>query len=118
MKQTFLKILVTSMIFSVFAIFSLQPISSLAATTDSQTLIKTTDGSELIKQDEISTLSLPPRQPTRDPVWTWVSIIVAGFVGVQMAEVFVSNAINNGLDWACDKYGHITGIKQACKVVN
>lgn len=116
MRQTFSKILITSMIFSIFAIFSLQPISSLAAAADSSLI--TTEESTLIKQDEISTQDLPPRQPTKDPVWKWVTLVVAGFVGIQLAEIFVSNAINNGIDWACDKYDHITGIKQACKIIN
>jgi hypothetical protein len=122
MKKTFIKTIITSMIIALFATSFFQSSASAASATVSNSqnvIVKNEIKFEKVEKSEtqaVSTQSLPPRQSPKDPFWRWVSIVVAGFVGVAMAEVFVQNAINNGIDAACKKWSSNSGVKKACSI--
>lgn len=121
MNKKFLQALIASMIITIFSMSLFQPIASAsAATNEAESMMDTTYEIETIKETEevqIAPQSLPPRPPQKDPFWVTFMLVLAGFIGLSAAETVTSNAINNGIDWACDKYDHYTGIKQACKLV-
>lgn len=143
MKKKFLQYLITAMIITIFSMSPFQSSASAsAATSDNEKVIDTTyelettteeaqmapsivgtDGALMTPQfvgtdgAQMAPQSLPPRQPQKDKFWTTVTLVLAGFFGLQVAEQMTANAINNGIDWACDEWGHYTAIKFACKVV-
>lgn len=49
--------------------------------------------------------------------WNWVRNILLVFVGVAVANAFITNAVNNGVTAACDKWSGNWGVRQACKVI-
>jgi hypothetical protein len=124
MKQIFIKSLITTMILAIFTTTFYQNSASAAGTnvtvtTNTKEAVNSPiylDGIADVKEKAASTNSLPPRKSTKDPFWRWVSATVAMFAGVTVATVFVENAINNGIDSACKKWGTKPGVKQACAI--
>lgn len=115
-KSLFTKILVTSMIIAMFSTSLLQNTASASTTvTVDQSLLNQNDRVTVTTDDQILRAGLPPRKPTNDPFWTTFSLIIAGFVGIQTAQTITQNAINNGIDYACNRWKKTPGVKQACK---
>ncbi|MDM5329934.1 hypothetical protein [Neobacillus sp. CF12] len=124
MKKVFIKSLITTMILAIFTTTFYQNSASasgtyVTVTTNTKEVVNSPiylDGIADVKENAISTNALPPRKPANDPFWKWVSATVALFAGVTVATVFVENAINNGIDSACKKWGKKPGVKQACAI--
>ncbi|MFJ7842239.1 hypothetical protein ACIQXG_22715 [Lysinibacillus sphaericus] len=134
MKKKFLQSLITAMIITIFSMTLFQSSASAsAAPIDSESMMDTTyeietgtegtEGTEITPQvvgtegAKMAPQSLPPRQPKKDKFFTTVTLVLAGFFSLQMAEQLTANAINNGIDWTCKEYDKYTAIKYACKIV-
>ena len=116
MKNNLLKVIIAAMIITIFTTSSLfQPIAS-AAVNSPDIILDSSFETEITKETDYTTQDLPPRNPAKDPFYVAFGVAMAAIVGVTAAETLVSNAVNNGIEWTCNKYGHITGVKQACWV--
>lgn len=122
--KNLLKVIMAGMIIAIFTTSSLfQPIASAsAAANNTEIILDTNYETEVIKVNpeiEFTTQdSLPPRQPAKDPFWIAFTVAMASIVGMTTAQTLTANAVNNGIDWACDKYDKYTGVKQLCKIFN
>lgn len=127
-KSIFTKFLITSMIIAIFSTSLLQTTAS--ANTDNLEITDIEEQTEVIadieeqaeviadiEQSDVETYALPPRQPSKDPFWKWVSATLAIFVGASLAQTITQNAINNGIDYACEKWDNVWGVRQACKII-
>lgn len=121
-KSLLVKLLLTSMVFTLFHASLLQSTASAAAAgsevtiTAAQETDKETNNFENLKPDKDGPSNLPPRPGSKESFWAWVGGIFAVFVGVQTAQTLTQNAINNGIDATCKKFKHIKGVPAACKV--
>jgi hypothetical protein len=57
---------------------------------------------------------LPPRVPTKDPFWRNFYVALVVFVGVTTAQAIITNAVNNGVQSACNKYKNTWGVTGVC----
>lgn len=125
-KSLIAKILLASMIFALFTTSVVQ--STASASTSAVTSVS--NGTELIQNESTNiklvesdrqvfqASGLPPRSPTKDPLYKFFFFTLLAFMTVTVATTIVENAVQNGLDAACKKYDHKFGVKQACKIVN
>lgn len=126
MKSLVTKILFASMILALFTTSLVQSTASASTSVvpsvsiEENKAIKSESTELKLSESEqvVQAQGLPPRSPTKDPVLTTFFFVLVGFVGVTLATTIVQNAINNGIDAACDKWDHKWGVKQACKVIN
>lgn len=119
MKSISIKLVLMSTIMAIF--FSTTVSQGVASASTNQDLTIKSDNNELVVTDGpkgvVQPAALPPRQSPNDPFWKYFNTILAGFVGIQLAQTITQNAINNGIDYACKKYKNTWGVPTACKIV-
>lgn len=110
-KSIFSKIFLSTMILAIlFTSFTLSA-SAAGLGTPLLGVDEVTSNDQLTKDPEVTPMDVP--EPA---FWKWVRTVLLVFVSIQIAEAFVSNAINNGIDATCKKWEDNWGIRQACKV--
>lgn len=105
--KIFLSAMVLVMLYTSINITTASAVSaatSLNPTLENGKLANETEGND----DKIET--------TAFGYWNWVRGVLLVFVGVAVANAFITNAVNNGIDAACDKWDDNWGVRQACKV--
>lgn len=110
-KSIFSKIFLSTMLLAMlFTSFTLSA-SAAGLGTPLLEVGEVISNDQLTKDSEVTPFAVP--EPA---FWKWVRTVLLIFVGVAVADAFIGNAVNNGIEAACKKWDDNWGVKQACKV--